>query len=107
MLEGRNVSGYEVPVEELRGHADRLRGVEDQLNQALDAARQVSMSGEAYGKICTMFPPIVSFVSGAGIESLSECVTSVGDTIASVRGAADDYEDVDRGNASAFAGGAA
>lgn len=96
---------YEVLVEELRGHADRLRGIEDQLDQALDAARQVSLSTEAYGKICTFFPPVVRAISDAGTASLAECASSVAETITGVRGTATDYESVERDNASAFGGG--
>jgi hypothetical protein len=96
---------FELVVDELRGHADRLRGISDQLDQALNAARQVSMSDQAYGQICTFFPPIVHLVTQAGIESLAEAVTSVGETVQGVRETAVGYDTVDDGNASALRGG--
>lgn len=97
---------FELVVDELRGHADRLRGISDQLDQALNAARQVSISDQAYGKICTFFPPIIAFVSQAGVDSLAATVTSVGETVQGVRETAVAYEGVDHGNASAFGGAA-
>ncbi|MBB5957684.1 hypothetical protein FHS29_004279 [Saccharothrix tamanrassetensis] len=97
--------GYQVLVEELRGHADRLRGVEDQLHQALDAAQQVSLSGQAYGKTCGMLPPMMTFVAGAGVHALAEVAQSVAETIGTVKRTANDYETVEQGNAQTFRGG--
>ncbi len=97
--------GYRVLVDELRGHADRLRGVEDQLAQAVDAARQVSLSGEAYGKICTMLPPMMVFISNAGVQSLTDVARSIGETVETVRRTAADYEAVEQANAQAFRSG--
>lgn len=96
---------FELVVGELRGHADRLRGISDQLDQALNAAREVSISDQAYGKICTFFPPVVHFISQAGIESLAEAVTSVGETVQGVRETAANYDAVDEANSSTFGGG--
>ncbi|MEU4802747.1 type VII secretion target [Actinosynnema sp. NPDC023587] len=96
--------GYQVLVEELRGHADRLRGVEDQLAQAVDAARQVSLSGEAYGKTCVMLPPMMTFIANAGVHALTEVAGSIGETIETVKRTATDYETVEQGNAQAFRG---
>ncbi|RKT53054.1 type VII secretion target [Saccharothrix australiensis] len=99
--------GYQVLVEELRGHADRLRGVEDQLHQALDAARQVGLSGQAYGRTCAMLPPMMAFVANAGVRSLSEVAESVAETITTVKRTAAEYESVEQGNARAFRDGSA
>lgn len=100
------MSGYEVVADELRGHADRLRGVEDQLTQAVDAARQVSLSGSAYGKTCSMLPPMMVFIANAGVASLTEVAGSVAETIAGVRRTAADYDAVEQNNARPFRGGA-
>lgn len=94
--------GYQVLVEELRGHADRLRGVQDQLDQAVDAARQVSLSGEAYGKTCAMLPPMMTFIANAGVHALHEVASSVGETIEGVKRTATDYETVEQANAQAL-----
>ena len=100
------MSGYEVVADELRSHADRLRGVEDQVNQAVDAARQVSLSGAAYGKTCSMLPPMMVFIANAGVASLTEVAGSVAETIAGVRRTAADYDAVEQTNTRPFAGGA-
>ncbi|WP_309113833.1 type VII secretion target [Saccharothrix sp.] len=99
------MSGYEVVADELRGHADRLRGVEDQLNQAVDAARQVSLSASAYGKTCSMLPPMMMFIANAGVASLTEVAGSVGETIAGVRRTAADYDAVEQTNTRPFRDG--
>ncbi|GAA3887226.1 hypothetical protein GCM10022243_59990 [Saccharothrix violaceirubra] len=98
--------GYEVLVEELRGHADRLRGIKDTLDQALDAAGQVGLSGAAYGKICMMLPPMMTLIGSAGVSSIAECANAVDATVTGVRVTATDYEGVEQANRAVFRGGA-
>jgi len=98
--------GYRVLVEELRGHADRLRGVQDQLHQALDAAQQVSLSGQAYGKLCRMLPPMMVLIANGGVHAVAEAAEAVDRTALTVKRTADEYEAVDQANAGAFRGSA-
>ncbi|WP_433269612.1 type VII secretion target [Actinosynnema sp. CS-041913] len=95
---------YDVAGSELRGHADRLRGVGDKLGGAVATARQSSLSAEAFGKVCTMFPPIVRSVGDVGVQSLVECLASVDHIVEAVRDTANIYDGVDEGDAAALRG---
>lgn len=81
--------------EELRAHAAKLQGFEDRLKTALDAANQVSMGSEAYGKICAFFVPVVRSVSQPGTDALRNTSDVLGDLAAKVKNSANTYESSD------------
>lgn len=89
---------------ELRAHANRLGGVESKLDSALRQARGGDLPTEAFGKIATMFPPIVRAVGDVGIQTLVEVGASIDHIIKNVRDTADVYDGVDEGGASAMKG---
>jgi uncharacterized protein YukE len=98
--------GYDVTVDELRAHASRLDALRDQLNTAVDAGRQVTLGGEAYGVICSFFVPIVQAVSQPGLDALTEAATSMSNTANSVRDTSTTYENTEQANTQPFQGGA-
>jgi len=95
-------NGFGVTPEELRSHASKLQGLGDELGTALDAARQVSMSSEAYGVLCSFFVPIVQTVSEPGVDGLRAAEESMHETAAQINDTAATYESGDTANASAF-----
>ncbi|MBA8823310.1 hypothetical protein FHX42_000639 [Saccharopolyspora lacisalsi] len=90
--------GFETSTEELRGHAKKLRALADRLDTAVGAAEQVTMSTEAYGKICAFFVPIVQGVSRPGVDALSRASEAMNDTASNVRRAASTYDETESGN---------
>lgn len=93
---------FEVEVEELTAHASHLDGLVDRLTTAVDAAKTVSMSDQAYGVLCSFLPPVVNPMEEEGINALNAAVEGVGHTAENVRTTADVYRDTDQGNAESF-----
>jgi hypothetical protein len=94
--------GFGLVTNELRAHASRLDGIRDRLNQALDAARTVSLPTGAYGQICQFFPPMVDPIEQMGMDAIGEAVTTMEATATEVRETAKDYDAVDDANRQAF-----
>ncbi|EHY88007.1 type VII secretion target [Saccharomonospora azurea] len=86
--------GFEVGAD-LEAHATQLDGVVDQLSQALDAARQVSMPTDAYGILCQPFRMLLDPVEQYGIDALSDSVKAMQATADKVRSAARQYQAAD------------
>ncbi|SHG10702.1 type VII secretion target [Streptoalloteichus hindustanus] len=99
--------GYDVLFDELRAHASRLDALGERLGAALDAARQVSMGDEAYGKICSFFVPVVHAVSDPGVEVLGRAADSMAETAREVRETGQTYETTEQANTRPFAAGGA
>ncbi|GAA3868817.1 hypothetical protein GCM10022243_38030 [Saccharothrix violaceirubra] len=95
---------YTMSPEELRGHAARLRKVQDRLDTALKAAGQVSLDPLAYGLLNPGIAVMVTIVSRVGVAALDQGEQAVADTIAEVRKTADLAEEVERGTWIAFRG---
>lgn len=93
---------YEVVTEELTKHAGNLDGLVDRLGTAIDAAKRVSMSDEAYGLLCSFLPPTVNPTEEEGIKALEAAKEGVGITAENVRTTAREYQDSDDGNARSF-----
>lgn len=98
--------GYGVLDDELRAHAGRLDGLQEQLSTALAAARQVSLGDQAFGQICQFFVPVVHSVSNPGIDALDTAANSVTETAGQIRDAALTYEQSEQANTQAFTPGA-
>ena len=56
-------AGYQVVPGELDAHAGVLDRLADDMAKALDAANAVTLHGEAYGKICWFFVPVIQHIS--------------------------------------------
>lgn len=93
---------YEVLTEALRGHATALQGFADRLNQAVDAARQVSMPDDAYGVICQFLPPVLNPLEEHGVAALQGSAEGMDTTAANVTDTAEDYAAADDRNAQAM-----
>ncbi|MFC4003902.1 type VII secretion target [Prauserella oleivorans] len=96
--------GFEVGAD-LDAHAGQLDGCTDQLRQAVDAARQVSMPTDAYGILCQPFRMLLDPVEQFGIDALSEAVTAMQATADKVRKAADSYRTTEEGYTDALKAG--
>lgn len=89
-----------VVIENLRSHASKVDGVVDQLNVAVDASQQVSLSNDAYGILCQPFALMLEPVEQFGIQTLQKAVEAMREVSENVRGAAEGYQSADdEGNA--------
>lgn len=88
----------------LAAHGTGLEAVRSALVQALDAARTVSLPGDAYGVICQFFPPLIDPVEASGVGVLAEGVQAVERTISGVAATAREYERVEDANRGSFGG---
>jgi hypothetical protein len=79
--------------------------VRSALQQALDAARTVSLPGDAYGVICQFFPPLIDPVEADGMDTLSAGVDAVARAIDGVGTTAAEYQRVEDGNRDSFGEG--
>ena len=98
--------GYGVLVGELGAHAARLDALHDRLDQAFQAANQVTLGTQAYGVICQFFVPIVQAVGTPGVESISEASQTMTATAGGIRDTAGSYSGTEEANTRPFAGGA-
>ena len=93
---------YQVLTEALRAHATTLQHFVDRLDQAVDAARQVSMPADAYGVICQFLPPALNPLEEHGVAALQGSAEGIQTTAANVKDTAGDYAAADDRNALAF-----
>jgi len=96
---------FGVTPEALAAHGTGLEAVRSALQQALDAARTVSLPGDAYGVICQFFPPLIDPVEASGMDTLSAGVDAVARAIDGVVTTAAEYQRVEDGNRDSFGGG--
>ena len=96
---------FGVTPEALAAHGTGLEAVRSALQQALDAARTVSLPGDAYGVICQFFPPLIDPVEADGMDTLSAGVDAVARAIDGVGTTAAEYRHVEDGNRDSFGGG--
>lgn len=90
------VDGYGVYPEAMREHAKRVDQIAKDLTGALDAARTVSMFGDAYGILCSpLLVPLISIAEQGGIAALSVGHGAVEATAKGVRIMADTYDMVE------------
>lgn len=88
--------GFELGAD-LDAHASQLDGCTDQLQQAVDAARRVSMPTDAYGILCQPFRMLLDPVEQYGIDALTEAVTAMRATAEKVRKASETYRGTEQG----------
>ncbi len=82
--------GFELD-SDLDAHASQLDGCTEQLQQAVEAARAVSMPTDAYGILCQPFRMMLDPVEQYGIDALTESVSAMRATADKVRKAAETY----------------
>ncbi|HWD01214.1 MAG TPA: type VII secretion target [Amycolatopsis sp.] len=88
--------GYEVG-SDLEVHARQLDGISADLQQAVDAANQVSMPTDAYGILCQPFRMMLDPVEEFGLNALKNTVTAMDAQAQKVRNAAQAYRDTQSG----------
>lgn len=93
-----------VVIENLRTHASKVDGVVDQLGVAVDASQEVSLASDAYGILCQPFALLLDPVEQHGVDVLKKAVEAMEETAENIRGAAEDYQAVDDGNADIIGG---
>ncbi len=93
---------FEVDTEALREHAKTVDGFVDRLQQAVGAARQVSVPETAFGQICQFLPPMLNPVEERGVQALQAGSEGMDTTAANLRSSADRYVTADDRNAFAM-----
>src|SRR3712207_1247763 len=86
---------YQVLTEALRAHAVTLQRFVDRLDQAVEAARQVSNPADAYGVICQFLPPVLNPLEEHGVAALRGSAEGMQTTAANVTDTAEDYATAD------------
>ncbi|XVV04919.1 type VII secretion target [Actinosynnema sp. CA-248983] len=92
----------EVVPGEVREHVGQVQGQRDVLGQALDAARQVSMSADAYGVLCQPFTLMLDPLEKLGVEALSQAAEALDAMAESLKATAEVYEQVESDNVDRF-----
>jgi hypothetical protein len=98
-------NGFEVLHGSLDNHAGSLDGLTERLRAATDAAKQVSMSDDAFGIICRPFAWLLKPVENSGATALQGAVDAMEATASGIRTTIKNYQDVESENASSFKGG--
>jgi hypothetical protein len=82
---------------DLTTHAHQLDAIGDGLQQAVDAANQVSMPTDAYGILCQPFRMLLDPVEQYGIQALKDAVSATTAVSGKVREAAASYHEYEGG----------
>jgi hypothetical protein len=82
---------------DLTAHAKQLDAIGDGLQQAVDAANQVSMPTDAYGILCQPFRMLLDPVEQYGIDALKDAVQAMTAVSGKVREAAAAYRRYETG----------
>jgi hypothetical protein len=93
--------GFRIGVD-LTAHSQQLSGVMDALQQAMDAARQVSMPTDAYGILCQPFRMMLDPVEKYGMDALKDAVEAMDAAANEIKSTAQTYQGVDQGHAATF-----
>lgn len=104
MTSGQSGTGFTVAVEQLRTHAGVLDQVAGTMGQALDAARQASLSDAAYGQlpVSAAFAGLVRMVATPGMDALSQAQTTMSSMGTALTTTATNYDTVEQANADSF-----
>lgn len=93
---------YEVLTEALRAHARKIDSFASRLDQAVDAAREVSLPSDAYGMYCLDLPLMLNPLQYLGVAALGNSGEQLSTTATNVERTAKDYEEIDNRNALAL-----
>lgn len=94
--------GFDVAPDDLDTHRNHVSRSVDQVQEALSAARQVSMPTEAYGKICQFLPPMLDPAEQKGIDALEASLDGLTELARSLQDAGGDYRTVDEAGRDTF-----
>ena len=94
--------GFEVAPGALDAHAGLLDGLADDMAKAVEAADAATLDGEAYGKICAFFVPVIQYLSEPCRTQLGEAGDVLGRDGGKLRDTAGGYQDVDTANATSL-----
>ena len=89
--------GYEVLTAALAGHAGNVGSLCERLDQAVDAAREVSLPTDAYGVFCQLLPALLNPLQHSGVGALESTAQRLSTTADSIKGTARDYAATDDG----------
>ncbi|HEY3895761.1 MAG TPA: type VII secretion target [Pseudonocardiaceae bacterium] len=89
--------GYEVLTPALAGHARNVGTLCERLDQAVDAAREVSLPTDAYGVFCELLPAMLNPLQHSGVGALESSAQRLSTTAADIKGTARDYAATDDG----------
>jgi hypothetical protein len=90
------VTEIKVVKSQIRAHAGRVEEVGNRVDTARSAASQVSMTAEAYGRLCSpLLVPILSTLEGVGIAGIGASAAAVDGTALALRTMANNLELVD------------
>jgi hypothetical protein len=90
---------FQVITAALTNHARTLSGLAGELRGAHDAARGVTMTGEAYGQTCQRFAATIDTIAQAGQETLLSGVEALEAEVMHLRDTVRDYENRDAAGA--------
>lgn len=94
---GGHCGGYEVLTAALAGHAGNVGTLCERLDQAVDAAREVSLPTDAYGVFCELLPAMLNPLQHSGVGALESSTQRLSTTAADIKGTARDYAATDDG----------
>lgn len=90
---------YQVLVPALTNHARTLSGLAAELRGASDAARGVTVTGDAYGQTCQRVAAMLNAVAQVGQETLLTGVEALEAEVEHLRDTARDYDKQDTAGA--------
>lgn len=85
----------QVSTDALRRHARDVEGLADSAREGVRAGAQVSLSGQAFGRMCAFVGAAIAPVQATGVASTAAAVGSLSATAAAVRASADVLDQVD------------
>lgn len=86
----------DVDISGIRAHADRVEDVGGRVDLARRAAGQVSMTGEAYGVLCSpLLVPVLGALEASGIAGMATIAAAVDGTATALRTTANSLQMVD------------
>ncbi|MEV0269867.1 type VII secretion target [Hamadaea sp. NPDC050747] len=72
-------------------HAGVVDGIAARVATAKQAGETVRVDNAAYGRLCTLLPPLINFLQNMVLDAITEADTSLTDTAARLRTAAGAY----------------
>jgi hypothetical protein len=87
--------GVDASIPSLIVHAGRVQGVADRVGTAAQAGGSVPLGQGAYGRLCGFLPYVVNKLQGMVVDGLGTAESSLRDTAARLRTAAQAYDEAD------------
>jgi Excreted virulence factor EspC, type VII ESX diderm len=97
------VESMDVDTGALAEHARTLGFLEGEVRTAFDAARRVTLTGDAYGELCREFPALLDRLARVGQGALQAGVEALDSAAAEMRATTTTYEAQEAENAARFA----